>query len=218
MSIIYALVAREDSTQEYGNNFHVLVEASDSTGNFPQVTRELILKNLPKNQRSIYIYKNNYIFQTINENGFTYLCLTDIGYPKSRSQSFLDEIRDAFVAKYSYDQRSQAISYAMNDSFGPILKRKMDAYNQTKFDPKIDRIRKDAEETLNLMEINLDEVMERGTKIEILVKKSQSFNQDMSSLRQRAEILKERNKTESMKRGIVVIGSVFVFLYFALFH
>mmetsp|Transcript_2758 Transcript_2758/g.2400 ORF Transcript_2758/g.2400 Transcript_2758/m.2400 type:complete len:91 (+) Transcript_2758:98-370(+) len=90
MSIIYALIAREDQNPDSPqSNIYVLTEVSDSNGNFPQVTRSIILRNVPRNEKSIYNYQDKYIFHTLNETGFTFLCLSDNDFSKVRAQAFL---------------------------------------------------------------------------------------------------------------------------------
>ena len=214
MSIIYALIAREEEDLEYGRNFHVLVEHSgDSTGNFPQVTRELVLKEVPKNQKSVYNYKGKYAFHCLSEEGFTYLCLADVDYPKSRAQVFLEEMRIAFCNKYSTDQRNSAISYGLS-GFTDVIKQKMEYYNSNKVDPRLAKIRHDAGATLHLMEQNLETIIDRGEKIELLVKKAHTLNVESGNLKARALTFKEQARNEALKKTILLGGIVLVVVYF----
>lgn len=217
MSIIYALIAREDTQGDYGDNVHVLVEASnDSTGNFPQVTRELILKQVPRNQKSIYTYKDKYIYHTLNEDNFTYLCLTDGDYPKRTAMAFLEDIKQSFTQRYPFDQRIKAISYGFNDSFSDVLTKKMAYFNENSLDPKMARIRNDAKATLGIMEENLESIMERGEKIELLVKKATNLNVESSGLKQRSNALKNKERREKIiKYAIAGAGvAILVYLFF----
>jgi len=216
MSIIYSLIAREESQDE--SEVHVLVEASNnSTGNFPQVTRESILKQVPRNQKSLYTYKDKYVYHTLNEDNFTYLCLTDIDYPKRTAQIFLEDIKQSFCQKYPFDQRVRAISYGMNDSFTDILAKKMAYFNENSLDPKMARIKNDAKATLGIMEGNLETIIERGDKIELLVKKTNTLNIESSGLKQRSAALKDKARREALKRTLIIGTGAAIIVYLVFF-
>jgi len=217
-SIIYALIAREDTQSGYGENIHVLVEQSlDAVGNFPQITRQEILKKVPKNDRSLYRYKEKYVYHTINEDSFTYLCLTDAAFPKRTAMTFLEEIKKSFNEKYSFDERIKAITFKMNDSFGGILANKMKYYNQNSLDPRLARIKNEAQATLGIMEGNLDSVNERGEKLELLVKSTNTLNIESSGLKGRSAALKDKQKKEWLIRSLIIGGVGVVIVYFVFF-
>jgi len=219
MSIIYSLIAREDTESGYGENIHVLVEQSlDVVGNFPQITRQEILKKVPKNDRSIYKYKEKYIYHTINEDSFTYLCLTDASYPKRTAMNFLEDIKKTFNEKYSFDERIKAITFKMNDSFGNILANKMKYYNQNSLDPRMARIKNEAQATLGIMEGNLESVNERGEKLELLVKSTNTLNIESSGLKGRATALKDKQRKEWLLRSVIIGAVAVVIIYFVFFR
>jgi len=204
---------------EYGENIHILVEVSDdSTGNFPQITREIILKSLPQTDKAIFNYKGKYVFHIQRDYSYVYVCLTDETYPKSRGQAYLNEIKNLFCSKFSDDQRGRAISFSLNESFQGTVLEKMKYFNEHKLDDKMARIRGDAQSTLGIMEQNLESIMERGEKIELLVKKTNALKNESSTLKGRSEKLKEKNRNEYLKRtlvigaGIAAVVALIVFL------
>ncbi len=219
MSIIYSLIAREDTESGYGENIHVLVEQSlDVVGNFPQITRQEILKKVPKNDRSIYKYKEKYVYHTMNEDSFTYLCLTDASYPKRTAMNFLEDIKKTFNDKYSFDERIKAITFKMNDSFGSTLANKMKYYNQNSLDPRMARIKNEAQATLGIMEGNLESVNERGEKLELLVKSTNTLNIESSGLKGRATALKDKQRKEWLLRSVIIGAVGVVIIYFVFFR
>jgi len=214
MSIIYALIAREDDlVSENGNNIHVLTEYSgDVTGNFPQVTRERVLKQVPKNRKSFYKYKDKYVFHSVNEDGFTYLCLADSDYPKTRAHVFLEELKISFCNKYPQAMRQAAISYSLI-GFQETIKQKMEYHNSNKVDPKLTKIRDQAGATLGLMEQNMEAIIDRGDTIELLVKKAGTLNVESSMLKERSATYKEQARKEALKKAAIIGGSVLVIVY-----
>src|SRR5207245_23072 len=118
MSIIYALIARQDENiLDSESNANVLVEVNeDSTGSYSQIIREVILNHLPKEPRAIINYKERYNFHILNIFGFVYICMTDESYSKRRAQSFLIEIEQLFCNKFTLEQRQKAITFSLNKS------------------------------------------------------------------------------------------------------
>jgi vesicle-associated membrane protein 7 len=127
MSIIYAVIARGTET--------TLVDYEALASNFPKLVKTLLTK-IKLDCRSTYIYSDRYSiaikkeassyhFHYINEADYTYLCLTDRVFPKRAAFAFLEEIKSMFSEKFDSNQRSKALNYGMNDSFGEFLKAKI---------------------------------------------------------------------------------------------
>lgn len=218
MSIIYSLIARNDTRfdrdLEYGLNFHVLVELTeDFTGNFPLVTRELILKNPPKEQKVILNYQSKYIFHILNDQDLIYICMTDEKYSRRRGQTFLKDVRDVFCEKYAKEQRDKAISFSLNDSFSPTLREKMKYYNENALDPKMAKLKSDMGETLKLYEQNIEALNERGEKITMIVQKAQTLNFETNNLKVRSGRLKDKARNEKMQKYCIFGGGAAAILF-----
>lgn len=219
MSIICTLIARQDTPHsndlESGKNFHILVEVSNGfTGNFPQVTREFVLKCLPKEDRAIYNYRNKYLFHILKQDTFVYICLTEEAYPKRRAQTYLSEIKSLFFEKISQKERDTAISFSLKNNFAGAVQEKMDYFNRNIIDPKLSKIRQDANDVMNIMEQNLESLMERGDMIEMLVKKVHELRLETTTLKERSERLKEKSQMECVKKGAVVAVGATILCFF----
>ena len=106
-SIIYCLIANESSTTP-------LVEVSMAEGNFPQIAVKLLGKIKPNTSIS-YSYENKYMFHHHNELGFTYLCMTDAGFPNRTAYAFLFDIKDRFHERFG-EERWRAINQLFESS------------------------------------------------------------------------------------------------------
>jgi vesicle-associated membrane protein 7 len=53
--------------------------------------------------QSKIMFKSSYLFHYINEDNFTYLCMTDATFPKRVSFVYLDDIKQRFLEKYSLE-------------------------------------------------------------------------------------------------------------------
>jgi len=170
------------------------------------------LKQVPKNRKSFYKYKDKYVFHSVNEDGFTYLCLADSDYPKTRAHVFLEELKISFCNKYPQAMRQAAISYSLI-GFQETIKQKMEYHNSNKVDPKLTKIRDQAGATLGLMEQNMEAIIDRGDTIELLVKKAGTLNVESSMLKERSATYKEQARKEALKKAAIIGGSVLVIVY-----
>lgn len=147
---------------------------------------------------------DNYNFHYIVENGICYLCMSDNGTsaPASPSASgndntnnglsfggvrhripfaFLADIKERFVTVYGTDAPLQAIAFSYNEEFSPTIEERMNYYNTN---PNADRtidtigyVKGQIEDVKDVMVQNIERVLERGEKIELLVDKTDRLTQ-----------------------------------------
>jgi hypothetical protein len=166
MTIVYALVARKKV---------VLAEYTSSSGNFPTVTRVLLSKIPEEDGKMSYVY-DKHIFHFIVDSGITFLCMADDQMKRRIAFSFLDEIKTLWRRNYSAEEQT-ALAFAMNELFSPILKAKTESFasngpssdNLTKVQAQLDSVK-------DVMVENIDRVLQRGEKIELLVDKSERLS------------------------------------------
>eukprot|EP00543_Licmophora_paradoxa_P011024 CAMPEP_0202475892 /NCGR_PEP_ID=MMETSP1360-20130828/93139_1 /ASSEMBLY_ACC=CAM_ASM_000848 /TAXON_ID=515479 /ORGANISM="Licmophora paradoxa, Strain CCMP2313" /LENGTH=189 /DNA_ID=CAMNT_0049103073 /DNA_START=473 /DNA_END=1039 /DNA_ORIENTATION=- len=172
MTIVYALVSRQKT---------VLAEytATSATGNFPTVTRVLLAKIPQQDGKMTYVY-DNYVFHYVVENGICYLCMSDEMNKHRIPYAFLTDMKERFVAKYGREVPHTAIAFSMNEEFAKIIQERMDFYNSDNADFGVDNIgavKSQIEDVKGIMVQNIEKVLERGEKIELLVDKTDRLNQ-----------------------------------------
>lgn len=111
MTIFYALVARQKT---------VLAEYIATSGNFPTITRLLLGKITPEDQKMSYVC-DQHVFHYIVEDGLTYLCMAEESAKRRIPFQFLEDIKGRFQSTYG-ERAKQAIAFAMNDEFSRVLK------------------------------------------------------------------------------------------------
>jgi vesicle-associated membrane protein 7 len=121
--IIYTLISRDVT---------VLAEFADATGNFTQISRDVINRIDAYTSRkmrcaynvlysySSYAYNDTIHFHIMVEAGLIFLCMADASFVKRRAYAFLIDIRNLFIQKFGSSWQS-AIAYAMNAQFSRIL-------------------------------------------------------------------------------------------------
>lgn len=176
----------------------MLCEYTAVSGNFPTITR-LLLGKIPRDQdgKRSYVY-DAHVFHYLVSDGLTYLCMTDDPHQQRFRAPFayLDDIQSRFLSMYGQERAQTAFAFAMNEEFSRILQRQMDFFNSPNADAstvlqaKLDDVR-------NIMISNVDLVLERGEKLELLVDKTadlqhSAFKFERSSRQLRNEMLWRR--------------------------
>jgi vesicle-associated membrane protein 7 len=206
MSIIYALVARGYD--------HVLAEYTSSglRGNFSTVTR-VLLKKIPSDADSSlsYVY-DKYVFHYMVSDGLTYLCMTDSEFSRQVAFKFLAEIKRRFVQMYG-DRGKTALAFAMNADFERVLQAQMEYFNQQRGDDRVSQVNEQIAEVRGLMVQNIDRVLERGEKIELLVDKTDELERNAVKFKKSARHLKHAMWWKNAKLCIIIALILAVVIY-----
>eukprot|EP01041_Mallomonas_annulata_P001386 gene1386-2667_t len=178
MPIVYALVARDKNVLAECFLQFMLVTCKDTSagGNFPTVTRILLGKITEQNGKMSYAY-DNHVFHYLIDNGIIFLCMADVDVQRRLVFSLLDEIMKLWRQNYTVEMEQNAIAFSLNETFSPILKDRLEYYNTNPSADHITRVRSQIETVKDVMIENIDRILERGEKIELLVDKTELLNQ-----------------------------------------
>lgn len=170
MTLVYALVSRQKT---------VLAEhtATSVSGNFPTVTRVLLSKIPPVDGRMTYVY-DEYVFHYVVEGGICFLCMSDELNRHRVPFAFLNEVKDLFTQKYGMTVPQRAIAFSLNEEFSKVIQERMDYYNSAGSNvDNLSAVKNQIEDVKGVMVENIEKVLERGEKIELLVDKTDRLNQ-----------------------------------------
>lgn len=188
-----------------------------ATGNFPTITRVLLQKIPEQDGKMTYVY-DEYVFHYIVENGICYLCMSDELNKHRIPFAFLEDTKDTFLRKFSLETAQSAIAFAMNEEFKAVLTERMGYYNSETADRSIDNIgtvKSQIDEVKDVMIQNIEQVLERGEKIELLVDKSDQLNQQAFRFESSSRSLRRTLYWRQMRcRAMVGVG-ILITLYFA---
>ena len=160
--ILYALIARENV---------VLAEFTSTGGNFPTVTRMLLHKISSNEDHKMSYTYDQHIFHYIVEAGVTYLCMADVELRRRLPFAFLADVKQRFQSTYG-DHVQTANAFAMNEDFSPVLQRQMSFYNENPAADPINKVQSQIKDVKNVAMKNINKVLERGEKIDLLVDKT----------------------------------------------
>jgi vesicle-associated membrane protein 7 len=151
-------------------------------GNFGMLALKILAK-IEKNSSASYAYEKKYIFHCNNENEVTFLCMTDAAFHNRTAYAYLFDIKDKFFEKYGSSGRSLS-GFGANREFSELMKSKMSFYNSDQGGTdKLKTVRENIERTKDIMIENIDKVLARGEKIELLVTKTHQLSDSSVSMR-----------------------------------
>jgi len=203
MPIIYSIVARGKV---------VLAEVSTAKGNFDQVTRR-ILEKIPTtaDSKMSYVY-DRHIFHYLVNDELTYLCMADEEFGRRIPFSFLEEVKNRFRATYG-ERGKTALSFAMNEDFSRVLKNLMEYYSHNPNADKITKVKGEIDEVKTVMVQNIEKVLERGERIELLVDRTETLTQNAFKFKKSSTVLKNSMWRKNIKLIIIIIIIVLILLY-----
>ena len=171
--ILYSLIARDRC---------VVVEYSPLAGNFTTVTRMILekLPSIPQGQKRSYQY-DQFVFHYFAgkgsslSTGVTFLCLADKSLGRDVPYRFLEEV----CSKWTPEMSAVAMQV--------LLKVEMERGNSRTgaVDP-VSRVRAQIAEASEAMIENIDKIIQRQEKIELLVEKSSALDRTAAAFRREA--------------------------------
>eukprot|EP01080_Neovahlkampfia_damariscottae_P007182 gene7182-11494_t len=181
-------------------NKKIICDYTENSGNFRSITKQII-ENLPKETEKVsYIYDESYTFHISIEKSTGFICLSESKFENNLAFAFLNSIRDIFAKNPD----------EFDDS---ILASKISHYSKNE---KIFQIKNQVEETKDIMIENIEKVIERGEKLEILVEKSEDLSESAVVFNQTARNVKWLMLRRNMYLIIILIIIIISILLFLL--
>jgi len=126
---------------------------------------------------------------------------------------FLEELKKKFILKYA-DQIKTAIAFAMNEDFQNTIKLKMEHYNNNpETEDSVIRVKNQLDNVKDVMVTNIEKVLERGEKIELLVDRTDRLNQQAFRFEKKSKKLKQSVQWANCKKYIFIGILLLIVLY-----
>lgn len=155
-------------------------------------------------------------FVCIVEDGITFLCLCQQNAEMRRVFGFLENVKKLFMTQFRQEAYT-AHTFALNSAFAPTLEERLNYYNT---DPDalfqvdvIGKVQKKAQENIGQMQNNIDMVLERGEKIDILVEKTEALDQNAFKFERSAKAVKNAMWCKKVKFYLCVGMTCVLILY-----
>ncbi|GAN03851.1 vesicle-associated membrane protein 712 [Mucor ambiguus] len=152
------------------------------------VVQAILEKIPPNNSKLTYVY-DRYLFHYISEGGITYMCMANESFGRRIPFVFLLDIQSKVLANYTKAQILGAPASGMS-SFNKVIEKQMDFYSNDKNADKLKQVQGEIDQVQDVMTHNIERVLERGERIDILVDKTDGLSQQAFAFKKRSTLLK----------------------------
>ncbi|KAI3512324.1 hypothetical protein L1887_19639 [Cichorium endivia] len=203
MTILYTLVARGSV---------VLAEFSNSQTNASTIARQVLEKIPGNNDTNVSYSQDRYIFHVKRTDGLTVLCMADDVAGRRVPFTFLEDIHQRFVRTYGRTVLS-AQAYGMNDEFSRVLNQQMEYYSNDPNADRINRIKGEMSQVRTVMIQNIDKVLERGDRLELLVDKTATMQSNTIRFKKQSRKFRNSIWWRNVKLMFALIFLLLVVVY-----
>jgi len=137
--------------------------------------------------------------------------MTDREFARLAAFQFLQDIKEQFLSTYR-NRWQTANAYAFNTDFQHVLAQTAEKINNNK-DDKISKIRENIDSIKSVMQVNIEKVLERGEKIELLVDKSEILEQHAFTFKKSATAVKRKFWWQNVKMMLILALFILVIIY-----
>ncbi|KAA6386968.1 MAG: putative vesicle-associated membrane protein [Streblomastix strix] len=196
--IVYSCVAKGAS---------ILSDGSTVDGNFQTIARKILLKVGSIDGKASYVY-DNFVFHycNIKNQMMTYLCVADQNFDRKTVFMFLNDVQ----RRYEFEIKGGAYQ---SSNFGFQLVKLMKDYSSQQID-RIARAQNDVTELKSVVEQNIEKILDRGEKIDLLVSKSDELNQASIAFKTKSGKLRRQMWWKNIKLWLLLIAVVLVIIFF----
>lgn len=206
--LFYALIIREPDV--------VLAEYYTVQGNFPQIARN-ILPKLPRQGKFSYTYNSAYCFHYVSQGSVVVMCLADEGFSRRVAFMCLEDLYGRFMERYGNVLES-AIAFSTAKDFSDVLKSRLAYFNSGPITDKLSLLKSNLDDIRSVMVDNIDKVLARGEKVDLLVKKTETMSENAVQMRRRATDLRKKMWWRKVKTYLVCAVAALVLLIMLLWY
>ncbi|CAA2971942.1 vesicle-associated membrane 722 [Olea europaea subsp. europaea] len=123
--------------------------------------------------------------------------------------AFLERIKEDFTKKYSGGKAATAVADSLNREFGPNLKEQMQyCVDHPEEISKLAKVKAQVSEVKGVMMENIEKVLDRGEKIELLVDKTDSLSSQAQHFKTQGTQMRRKMWLQNMKIKLIILGII----------
>ncbi|KAJ0647446.1 putative Longin domain, v-SNARE, coiled-coil domain-containing protein [Helianthus annuus] len=214
-SMIYSFVARGTV---------ILAEYTDFSGNFIKIAAQCLQK-LPATNNKFTYSCDGHTFNYLVEDGFIehvelspYCVVAIESVGRQVPMAFLERIKDDFTKKYAGGKAATAVANSLNKEFGPKLKEQMQyCMDHREEMSKVSKVKAQVTEVKGVMMENIEKVLDRGEKIDLLVDKTETLNSQAQGFRTQGTQLRRKMWLKNLKIKLLVLGIIIALILIIFF-
>ncbi|KAL0390844.1 UNVERIFIED_CONTAM: Vesicle-associated membrane protein [Sesamum calycinum] len=191
-SLIYSFVARGTV---------ILAEYTEFTGNFTGIAAQCLQK-LPATNNKLQLR-----WPHLQLSPYCVVAVESVG--RQLPIAFLERIKDDFTKKYSGGKAATAVASSLNREFGSKLKEQMQyCVDHPEEISKLAKVKAQVSEVKGVMMENIEKVLDRGEKIELLVDKTENLRSQAQDFRTQGTKMRRRMWLQNMKIKLIVLAII----------
>ncbi|KAG0216691.1 hypothetical protein BGX33_012284 [Mortierella sp. NVP41] len=127
--------------------------------------------------------------------------------------AFLQDIKTRFLTQYSQERAMTAmVPYGMNE-FSKTIAKQMEYFSTNPEADRIKQVQGEIEQVKDVMVHNIERVLERGERIELLVDKTDNLNQQAFAFKKRSTALKRTMWWKNTKLTVILTSVIILLIY-----
>jgi len=209
MSLIHALVARGSV---------ILAEHQAGKRDFSQAIQTILSKIPPNNSKLTYVWEQ-FLFHYVSEGGITYLVMADDSAGRRMPFAFLGELQRRFTTLPSSSSVSDVPAHGLQGTFSPVIAELMDTYNDAPPQDELDRAKGELNQVKDIMVQNVEQILSRGERIELLVDKTDTMAHQATAFRRGARTVRRQQfwRNQKIMALSVLVGLILLWIVVAQF-
>jgi len=186
----------------------VLAEYTEFKGNFTSIAAQCLQK-LPASNNKFTYNCDNHTFNYLVEDGFAYCVVADESVGRQVPMAFLERVKEDFKRRYGGGRADTAVANSLNRDFGSKLKEHMQyCVDHPEEISKLAKVKAQVSEVKGVMMDNIEKVLDRGEKIELLVDKTENLRFQAQDFQKKGTDLRRKMWFQNMKVKLIVLGIV----------
>ena len=151
------------------------------------------------------------------DNGLVFLCLAENSIWQKASFLFLERVNERFHEMHAHT--STVVPLSLNSTFKPVLRQEMESFNahlgkEQDRQHMVDSVRSRLRDVKEIVVENIEKVLERGEKIELLVEKTDRMQETAFKFESSARTLQNAMWWENARRYLLMAAIGFLVVYF----
>lgn len=190
----------------------ILADYTDFSGNFAGIAAQCLQK-LPATNNKFTYSCDGHTFNYLLDNGFTYCVVAVESVGRQIPIAYLERIKEDFTNRYGGGKAAIAVANSLKKEFGPKLKEQMQyCMDHPEEVSKLAKVKAQVSEVKGVMMENIEKVLDRGEKIELLVDKTENLRSQAQVFRQQGGQIKRKMWWQNMKIKLIVLAILIVLI------
>ncbi|KAL8160124.1 hypothetical protein V2J09_001661 [Rumex salicifolius] len=186
----------------------VLAEYTEFTGNFTSIASQCLQK-IPASNNKFTYNCDGHTFNFLVADGFTYCVVAVESAGRQLPMAFLERVKEDFSKRYGGGKAATAALKSLNKEFGPKLKEHMQyCVDHPEEMNKLAKVQAQVSEVKGVMMENIEKVLDRGEKIELLVDKTDNLRSQAQEFRTQGTQMRRKMWFQNMKIKLIVLGII----------